>query len=318
MNLKKDTFYKYRGFSSTTLDSLCQDKIYFANPGSFNDPLDCHPTLECDSSNEDLRQLVSFLLQRRINNEITTNLEQARLKGEKAEHHAQDIARSIVIDRLNSIAYHATNPEYELEIDEAESGLLVQEAEDELLRYFERGICCFSSSYSNPLLWSHYGDQHQGLCIGYSTDRNPVPELKEVLYGGDRNIKTSTLVNAFLNEDSIAQSDLDRDVLLRKAAGWRYEREWRLIGKQGLQSSPLLLTEVTFGLRCSDSIMHSVVKALAGRDNDIKFYEMYVVRGSYELRRRDLDIDELNSFLPNTAKSGVEMFGSFNEEISEQ
>lgn len=317
MKNKIDTFYKYRGFSSTTLDLLCQDNVYFANPGSFNDPLDCNPTLKCDSSNDELRKLLAFLLQRRINKEMLSNLKQASLKGERAEKHALDRSRDFATDRLNDISYHATNPDFEVETEEAESWLLVQEIERELIRYYERGVCCFSSSYSNPLLWSHYGDQHKGLCVGYGTDRNPAPELKEVIYGGNRSINTSILIKAFLFNDTEAQSDLDRDVLLRKAKGWKYEGEWRLIGKQGLQDSPLLLKEVTFGLRCSSSIIHSVVKALEGRRNEVKFYEMYIVRGSYEIRRRDLDIYELNAFLPKTAQSGVEMFGEFKEDLGD-
>lgn len=310
MKNSPNTYYRYRVFSSNTLDSLCRDTLYFSNPSSFNDPLDSSPTLECDSSNDNLRSLLAFLVRRRVQTEVLNNLKQAKMKDDDAQHHAISHAHSEAIRELQDIAYHATNPDYEVEVAEAESWLLVVEIERELLKYYERGVCCFSKTYSNPLLWSHYGDQHQGICIGYGLERNPIPKLDKVIYGGDRSIKTSALINAFIDDDDEqAKAELDRDVLLRKAKGWKYEDEWRLIGKQGVQDSPLLLKEVIFGLRCASSIVHAVVNALAGRENDTQFFEMYTVRGSYTLHRRPLDIAELGAYLPRTSKSGIEIFG---------
>lgn len=308
------TFYKYRVFNAITLDALCHDNIYFANPGSFNDPLDCVPTLECDSSIEDLRKLLGVLIGWRVKAEILGSLKQARVQISSASEHAQRNAHIQVTNELQNIAYNATDPDYGVDIKEAESWLLVQEIERELGRHYERGVCSFSTTYKNPLLWSHYGDQHQGLCIGYGVKRDPVQKLNKVVYGGKRSIKTSTLSKAFLDDEKKAQSELDRDVLLRKARGWAYECEWRLIGTQGVQDSPLLLKDVTFGIRCPSSIKHTVVNALSGRDTKANFFEMHVIPGSFTLRRRPLDIDELEAFLPRTAHSVVEMFGPIEGE----
>lgn len=304
------TFYKYRAFNTTTLDSICLDTVYFANPSSFNDPLDCVPTLACDSSIEELRKLLGFLIRRRIKSEILNNLKQARVKTQSASEHAHKKALLQAKQELQNIAYNATNPDYEAGINGVESWLLVQEIQCELDQHYERGVCSFSTTYSSPLLWSHYGEQHQGLCLGYGIKREPVPKLNKIIYGGNRSIKTSTLSRAFIDEEEIAKAELDRDVLLRKARGWNYEHEWRLIGTQGVQDSPLLLKNVTFGIRCSSSIKHSIINALAGRDTKVKFFEMYVVHGRFTLRRRPLDTAELGVSLPRTARSGIEVFGS--------
>ncbi len=306
-------FYRYRAFGITTLDSLCHDVLHFAHPGTFNDPLDCNPTVECDSDLEQLRSLLSILLQQRVSAEVLNSLKQARLRGEKASEHALKRARREAANELEYIAYHATNPDYSISTEEAEAWLLTQEIERELRSYYVRGVCCFSTTFSSPLLWSHYGDQHRGICLGYSTNRLPVPELQKVVYGGSRAIKTSTLDRAFAKNDQTAKADLDRDVLLRKARGWGYEREWRLIGEQGIQDSPLLLQEVTFGLRCPSSVMHTVVRALTGRENPVRFYEIYEVRSKFVLRRRALDIYELSAQLPRTAESAIETFGPVTE-----
>lgn len=31
------------------------------------------------------------------------------------------------------------------------------------------GICCFSDTYDNELMWAHYTDNYSGICVEYST-----------------------------------------------------------------------------------------------------------------------------------------------------
>jgi Protein of unknown function (DUF2971) len=306
-------FYRYRPFAETTLEALCDDTMHFAHPGTFNDPLDCNPTLECDSNIDDLRKLVEYLVRTRISAEVRAALADAQVQGANADRHARKRAEVEATRTLTEISYHATNPEYSLDLVEAETWLLTQEAEGEVRRYYERGVCCLSTAYSSPILWSHYGDQHRGICIGYGTDRNPKPHPQPVTYGGSRAVRTSALVRAFVQSDGDARDNLDRSVLLSKAKGWSHEREWRLIGPEGVQDSPLLLKEIIFGQRCSRAVMHSVVTALQGRSG-IEFYEMYVKRGQFTMSRQTLDTDDLSRNYPRTAQSGVEMFPAIEEE----
>lgn len=307
------TFYRYRGFSTNTLDSLCHDRLYFAHPGTFNDPLDCSPTLESDSSLEELRHLLSVLVRRRVRSEVLASLSLARVKGESAAEHAEKRAISEARDQLANIAYNATEQEYAASELEVEGWLLSTQIERELHRHYERGVCCFSTTYASPLLWSHYGEQHRGLCIGYGLDRRPKPEMHGVVYGGGRSVRTSLLTRALVHEDPTARRELDRDVLLRKARGWSYEKEYRLLGIQGDQDSPLRLKEITFGLRCPMSVVHTVVKALAGRNGGMRYFQMFEVRGRFVLRRSEVDLAELGMYMPKTALSGAEVFGNPDE-----
>jgi hypothetical protein len=45
----------------------------------------------------------------------------------------------------------------------------------------------------------------------------------------------------------------------RKAASWRYEREWRVIGQRGLHTSPLELEELIFGMRCEETVRYAAI-----------------------------------------------------------
>lgn len=316
MSGQKKIYYRYRRFNTNTLAELCNDALYFSHPGDFNDPMDCKPTVECDSDLEELRQLVSLLIQNRVLTEVLDSLRRAYWRGGNAMKYARRRGEEEAKRELANLAYLATDPERGESPEDAEIWLLTNEVQSELRQHYRYGICCFTESYTNPLLWSHYADQHQGLCIGYSTERKPPPKLHKVTYGGSRTICTSKLARAFVKCDPSALDEVDQDVLLRKATGWSYEREWRLIGEVGEQESSMLLKEVTFGLRCPLSIKHAIVQALQGRDLPVRFYEMLEDRGKYALRRKVLDEDEFALFYPKTAYSAEELFG-IDEEVDE-
>jgi len=305
--------YRYQRFNTTAIESLSYDRLHFADPAAFNDPLDCQPRVESDSDKNTLRQLLTELVRRRVGAEASVSLKNAKLNSEKVAAHAKKLGEHAARSKLANIAYNATNPEYEATDEKAECWLLTTEIERELQRQYDRGVCCFSASMSNPLLWSHYGDQHRGLCIGYGLDRRPKPRLHKVIYGGRRTVLTSLVAQALIEEDPMAQKLLDRNILLRKASPWSYEREWRLLGIRGVQESVLSLKDVTFGLRCSSAVMHAVITALDSREDTVQFYEMYEVRGSFKLKRRLVDIDELRVDLPHTAQSCDEMFDPIDE-----
>jgi len=311
MALLPTIFYRYRGFNTSTLDSLCHDRLFFAHPGTFNDPLDCSPTIECDSSLEEQRDLLAVLIRRRVTSEVLASLGRARIKGARASTHANKRAHLEAEYELASIAYNATGRDDGLSKVKAEELLLTSEIQQELRRYYERGVCCFSTTHSCPLLWSHYGDQHKGLCIGYGLDRQPKPEMHRVVYGGSRLVSTSVIIKALVLEDENSKKELDRKMLLQKAREWRYEKEWRLLGIQGEVESPLLLKEVTFGLRCPESVVYAVIQALSGRrERSVRYYKMAEKRDRFSLRRSAVDSGELSVTMPIVAMSPVEMFGN--------
>ncbi len=305
--------YRYRNFSSLTVDSLCRDELFFSDPTAFNDPLDCQPTVEADSNSEDLRALLSKLITQRISSETISSLKKTKVQGTSAERHAAMLADKTACDELNNISYNATDPQHDCSREEAERWLLTFEIERELLKKNDKGVCCFSSVYDNPLLWSHYADQHHGMCIGYDLTRNPEPNFYKVIYGGNRIIKTSLIMQAIIDCDSEAKETIDQNIFLRKAFPWRYEREWRLFGQRGLQNSPLCMIEITFGLRCSEAVKHSIISALESRENTINFYEMHEIRGSFKLKRREIDVGEMQAFYPKVARSVEEMFGTIDD-----
>ena len=112
----------------------------------------------------------------------------------------------------------------------------------------ELGLLCFSKSWRNPVLWSHYADEHKGICLGFD-----VPEscLYEVKYVPER-----------LQLEQLVPDEVQLQKLLRtKFKDWGYEAEYRRIVRfEETQEannlhfwpfgSDLKLREVVLGARC--------------------------------------------------------------------
>lgn len=83
------------------------------------------------------------------------------------------------------------------------------------------GLICFSKSWDNPVLWSHYADKHKGICLGFDIDNDP-SKLHHVEYIEKPFLLTFDSIPPQINK-AIA------DKLVRiKYAHWRYENEVRM------------------------------------------------------------------------------------------
>ena len=310
---KTQFLYKYRAFSPLSVQSLVADEVFFADPSSFNDPLDTKPCVEADLALAELQGILRTLIERREAADLRSAAKSIGYRGPNTATRIEDRSRRRAKAVLDDLAYHATNPEYSEAVEVIHMRLVARKIEDELLKRYSTGIYCLGTRASCPLMWSHYGDQHRGLCIGYTVPDNERSNLFKVHYGGSRLVRTS-LVAEMLAGDSAATEAVNNAVLLRKAIDWKYEREWRLLGPRGNQRSPLELSSVTFGMRCSSTVQHAVAKALEGRDQDVKFYAMREQRGSFTLSRRRLDLDDLSRGYPFRSLTALEGF----EDESEQ
>jgi hypothetical protein len=301
-----DRLYKYRGFDARTIELLVEDKVYFADPSTFNDPLDTRPTLVADLPVPDLEQLLETLTIRRVSAEMKAAARAIKYRGPKTMDHIERHTRLEAEKLLRNIAYLATDPEYDEPPPGPQTALLERYIQSELLRQYDKGILSLASRYECPLMWSHYGDQHRGVCLGYSVPEAAAKNVYEVDYDGSRLISAGR-VKAMLEGDDEAREEVDAGVLLRKAPDWRYEKEWRMLGDRGPADSPLELEEVCFGARCLPSVRHAIVRALDGRDKAVKFFQVHEVVGSFALARRELDQEDLTT-QPRRALSLAEVF----------
>jgi len=128
------------------------------------------------------------------------------------------------------------------------------------------GFLCFSSDWTNPVLWSHYADKHRGICLGFDLARK---EAKSVSYEAKRqDIQLPDAVGRL-------PSELEDRLLLTKFEHWRYESEIRLrvpldiATREGSLhfkafSESLVLKEVILGDQCplSTDVVRSLTSAM--------------------------------------------------------
>lgn len=282
--------YKYRSFSNWTIEILVSDRLHYSDPAEFNDPLDTKPCLQADLPVPEMRELLRNLIQNRVRAEMEAAAKTIRYRGPKTIEHIDKHSKRRAEEMIEKIAYNANDPSYE--IKNPELYLLGQYVEEELVRQYEKGVVSLAERVTCPLMWSHYGDQHKGICIGYSVPDRAKPSLHKVEYGGSRFVRASN-VAAMQKGDDAARRGVDDAVWLRKAESWRYEREWRLIGPRGSHDCPLEMEEVIFGMRCTTAVQYAIVKALEYRDQEVKFFEMVPQWGTFSLKKVSLEIDEL-------------------------
>lgn len=193
--------YKYRAFSGRVLDMLVADQLYFSDPADFNDPLDSRPNVEGDISADELEQILSHLVGQRTNAEMTTAAKSLKYRGPRTVEHIARHSRKRADRLLSEIRYNVGDPTYEMA--DPELFLMTLYLEEELLRRYDRGIVSFGARATCPLMWSHYGDQHRGICAGYSVPGDTADRLNKIDYGGSRNVKASDV--AIMDHDPAAR-----------------------------------------------------------------------------------------------------------------
>ncbi len=131
-----------------------------------------------------------------------------------------------------------------------------------------------------PLMWSHYAEQHRGLCIEYDVSNVPPGTVRSVAYDESRVIRSSIVRTWLLNDDPGARAEIERACLLTKSKEWQYESEFRILDAIGLRSSPADVMTITFGLRCSLERQYTLIKSLQETTGSSSLRSRRRVRGS--------------------------------------
>ena len=304
---KEEVLYKFKKINTNVLEMLVEDYIYCADPTTFNDPFDSKPTVVADISEYELEKIFVKLVSDRIKNETKAAIRLIKYDNCSVVVPIEERYNVLTTKMLNEVRYYATEPELQERVSSPLSHLLAQKIRQELVKIYEKGIFCLSGKYNSHLMWSHYGDQHKGICIGYKRTKRCDGKLYKVTYGGKREIAASK-IRDMISGDPVAQSEVDEIALLRKAACWKYEDELRYIDTIGQTYSPFELAEITFGCRCPEAVKLAVTSALEAREGDVDFFEMRECVGNFKMKRVELDISELKACCPRNYHAIISSF----------
>jgi hypothetical protein len=117
----------------------------------------------------------------------------------------------------------------------------------------EKGLLCFSTDWLDPVLWTHYGGQHRGICLGFDVSEKIAIKISYQ----DRPL-------ARMLEEGVTRidSELEKTLLKTKFKSWGYEDEWRVLVKlaDSIPEGDLYFFPFKTGLRLKEVVLGPLCK----------------------------------------------------------
>jgi len=249
--------YKYRKFNEWTIDGLINSSHYFASPIELNDPLDCQI---CTKNIID--DAIAMLHQ----NYMRTSPENEKIPA--------------LIENLKMIKDHYMKP-----VDEAYGRLI------------KIGVLSLSKVSPNEpdsiLMWSHYTQDHTGLCLEFEMDEDNISLESEVEWHECLYDDSNPIIRLLINYPYATIGDINGELdlhgvfefakgvdlvsVMTKSKPWEYEKEVRLVNpKKGpLKYWTSSLKTVTFGMKRAKAHKKAIMLMLSTKEYEhVKFKQI--------------------------------------------
>lgn len=153
-------------------------------------------------------------------------------------------------------------------------------------RSAEVGVACFTNNLENTLMWSHYAENHSGLCLTYEIPSSLLLDNVDKLLGwqeikyGNESIKEcflSVKADSSKNDFDNFIQPLITSIFCSKSEPWAYEEEFRIISSQPgpTQIDKKWLKQVCFGLSTSDRNIRLICSLINAHGyHDVGFAKM--------------------------------------------
>lgn len=233
--------YKYRNWKDDFHKNLLiKNEIFMAPPSLLNDPFDCRIYENHLKYLNNTEQIEKYISQSLINNS-------QYLKDNKIN---KLHARKILSKKLEDILHYQIRTE-----------VISQEIDDKHI-----GITCFSEKWDSLLMWSHYGDNHNGYCVGF--------DEKSLRYSGMfGKLKRVKYSDIYPELDPLNKvSKLDEVKYYQKSKAWEYESEIRAMKLFFDNKSNRILTlfdnnikEVVIGLNTPQNNRKEIIEIAKAR-----------------------------------------------------
>ena len=157
------------------------------------------------------------------------------------------------------------------------------------------GICSFSRTQKNQLMWAHYADEHRGFCLGFdelSLKEDTVDYIQSVKVEYQAHIPNSSVMSGFSvdpqKNEIVGQINTAAfvDIIGTKYTSWSYEREQRLITPnfKAVKFCPQALKSIAFGLRMTERDKQTLKQLLSGPEwQHVKWYQAKKVPQRFSL-----------------------------------
>ncbi len=229
--MKNIIIYKYLPVKDA-LRVILNKTLKFSHPQDFNDPFDCY------------EELLKFEVTEEF---LKEHLDKRILMLDESE---RESSTPELIDSLKKNTYTFDNKDTKSVFDAAIKTLW---------------ISCFSKTYKENLMWSHYANFHKGVCIGFNYNG-----LRKTFGFSPSEVK----YKKNFNKKDYCKNEMDalEYLINTKSKIWKYEKEIRLrtfeetssIDCNGIVSiHPDSVSEIILGCNCpinSDAIKNRLLK----------------------------------------------------------
>jgi len=251
--------YKYRDWENSFHKKLItHQQIYLAEPYSFNDPFDCKiPTRweamtqkEMDVRNQELIATLGVNLKRMQKKQFEKNLKKQGLWWDK-----KNIKKpgKDYFDKINKIS----------------------------------GVISLTSKADNILMWSHYSNNHHGICVGFNTEILQSLEVFDFIGKVSYTKEYPFISGAF---------EIDQRFYLEmfsKSADWEYEDEYRITKRHMENRTATLPKEaidrVIIGCEASVKVQDKVIQKVKKHLPTTKLFKAHRKEFSFGIEFEEIE-----------------------------
>lgn len=236
-------------WNAFTRDSIENGEFWFSSPSKFNDPIDCGISLNTQGNTPLFANILASGLSR---------IGQATGAAIKNPLQNEGIAASVqeITDELI-----ANNDALGSELLEASQDHTAYNSLKE--QFTSSGILSLSELGDNILMWSHYAQQHKGICVEFERKPSNFLGNPSCTFPVRYSIKAPTInANNYRHATREEQIEMELSLVLTKASDWAYEREWRAIKNElanSVQTIGCRIASITLGLRIEADAEQSVL-----------------------------------------------------------
>lgn len=168
-------------------------------------------------------------------------------------------------------------------------------------------IACFSEAFDSILLWSHYANSHEGVCLEYETGLNfgdsySNPKLVRMKYSESRptisQIEAMKYIGHQVTGDQTFISKAQADDIfgrsfLTKSKQWEYEQEWRWVDELNTDPSgykimlPMKVKSITVGARASVETI-ALCKKVSSAGKGVPIYKVKLSDSTFSFEREEI------------------------------
>jgi hypothetical protein len=160
------------------------------------------------------------------------------------------------------------------------------------------GVCSFSLVSEEVLMWSHYANNHTGVCLCYEIpgtfidfETNKIVGVSEVSY--NENGLTEWIFNnieSYKEQPQEFAIEFHKRYLTAKSPSWSYEKEVRILRKEcGAFELPReYLKQICFGLQTSDQDQRLISRIVDNYYSDVSLCKIERGQSDFGLYANEL------------------------------